>query len=149
MPNTKPSDEWRTPAWLFEWASRTWGPFEIDVAASNTNNLCHIFYTKENSALTAPWRGKCWMNPPYSHGNLAAFCEKAYKETVLHRNADLVCGLIKDDRSTQWYWNFAKDKAIEIALPKRVPFLSAAGKVDTGAKFPVMIVIWYQGVRCP
>lgn len=135
----KPTDEWRTPKWLFQWANQTFGPFQIDVAASNGNHLCEEWFTRENSALDRPWTGKCWMNPPYSHGNLWEFCQKAFMETD-RGNADLVFGLLKDDRSTKWYWNFVKPCTIEIVPPKRIAFEGA----DAGAKFPVVFVIWYN-----
>ena len=61
------TDETYTPPWLFEALGIH---FDLDVASPveplpwpipATNR-----YTIEDDALTQPWHGKVWMNPPYS-----------------------------------------------------------------------------------
>ena len=71
-------DERRTPRFMYDYAVRRWGPMHIDLAATTENALCHLYFTKEDSALDCDWityaaahhgsdvqlRG--WCNPPYS-----------------------------------------------------------------------------------
>ena len=39
------SDEWETPQWLFDELNKEFG-FEIDVAASDENHKCDIYFKK-------------------------------------------------------------------------------------------------------
>ena len=60
------SDDYYTPAWLFEdMAVR----FDLDVAAPPGGVPwipCDRFYTQADDGLSQPWKGRVWMNPPYS-----------------------------------------------------------------------------------
>ena len=74
-------DLWRTPDYLFAWASEQFGPFDIDLAASAENAKCAKFFTAEDDALQRPWAdaGTCgWLNPPYS--KIQPWVEKAISE---------------------------------------------------------------------
>jgi len=97
------SDEWSTPPGLFAWASARYGPFLLDVCASKVNHLCEKYFTKGDNALTYPWKGRCWCNPPYSRGNKPAFLGKA-RERVLGGLSDLVTLLVPHD-SAEKYWS--------------------------------------------
>ena len=60
------SDEWYTPAILFNQLGLE---FDLDVASafnSNTHVPADRRYTIEHDGLTQPWIGRVWMNPPYS-----------------------------------------------------------------------------------
>jgi len=60
------SDDYYTPSWVFE---EMGVEFDLDVAAP-TGGVPWIpakrFYTKADDGLALPWKGKVWMNPPYS-----------------------------------------------------------------------------------
>lgn len=64
-------DEWRTPVWLFDVATKQFGPFTLDVAATKENSLCASYFTKKTDALLQKWPSQCpdklWCNPPYSN----------------------------------------------------------------------------------
>ena len=78
-------DEWRTPAWLFRVACERYGPFTLDVAATDENTLCPSFFTKDTDALSQKWPSQdegpafgtavVWCNPPYS--NITPWLEHA------------------------------------------------------------------------
>mgnify|MGYP001573811772 CR=1 FL=1 len=79
------NDLWRTPAWLYDWLNRRYGPFDIDLAADETNAKCAKFITKETDSLTQDWpalgrNGFC--NPPYSH--LPPWVAKAAHHSMMH-----------------------------------------------------------------
>ena len=61
------TDETYTPPWLFEALGIQ---FDLDVAspveALNWTIPAIHRYTIEDDALSQPWYGKVWMNPPYS-----------------------------------------------------------------------------------
>jgi len=62
----KTSDDWYTPRWVFDALDVE---FDLDVA-SPPGGIPWIpvkhYYTKADDGLAQNWRGKVWMNPPYS-----------------------------------------------------------------------------------
>src|SRR5512136_1407794 len=84
-------DEARTPLSLFKSLDDVYH-FGVDAAASHSNHLCDAYFTKYNpvgDALSIEWFGLLperkqpfYCNPPYSRGNVEAFCKKAYEESL-------------------------------------------------------------------
>lgn len=84
-------DEARTPASLFKSLDDVYH-FGVDAAASHGNHLCDAYFTKYNpigDALSIEWYGLLperkqpfYCNPPYSRGNVEAFCKK--EERYIH-----------------------------------------------------------------
>lgn len=63
------NDFWRTPDWLYNYCNALFGPFDVDLAASEKNTKCAKYITKAEDALEVNWtdygsNGFC--NPPYS-----------------------------------------------------------------------------------
>ena len=61
------SDDLYTPRWIFD---RMGLMFDLDVAAPPGGVEwvpAASYYTQADDGLTAPWHGRVWMNPPYSH----------------------------------------------------------------------------------
>jgi len=59
-------DDHRTPDDFFLALSQRYGPFDLDVAASDENHRCPLYFTKEYNALFQDWtEDRIWMNPPY------------------------------------------------------------------------------------
>lgn len=67
-PSAGYSDEYYTPAWIFEELGLT---FDLDVASPphKTNVPAKNRYTKDDDALSQPWDGMVWMNPPFSRAS--------------------------------------------------------------------------------
>lgn len=98
------SDDYYTPKWLFD---RLGLRFDLDVCAPPGGVPwvpADQFFTMAEDGLSQPWRGRVWMNPPYSkpapwvakfiaHGNgvaLVPFAKSAWFD-VLWREADAMC----------------------------------------------------------
>ena len=64
MPLSEKNDFW-TPVSVFESLQERFGPFDIDVAASDENHLAPSYYTIKDDALRQNWEGFVWCNPPY------------------------------------------------------------------------------------
>lgn len=64
------NDFWRTPDWLYNYCNALFGPFDVDLAASETNAKCASFIDAGINALTAKWIDygtNGFSNPPYSN----------------------------------------------------------------------------------
>ena len=93
------SVEWTTPPDLFAELDAEFH-FDLDVAASHENALCARYFTKEIDGLRQPWRGICWMNPPYGR-EIGAWLRKAWQSAA--EGATIVCLLPARTDTTWWH----------------------------------------------
>lgn len=136
------SVEWETPAGLFEQLDAEYGPFTLDVAATDANAKCANWYTIEDDALVKPWMGVVWCNPPYDA--LRIFMAKAISE-VDRGNAKRVVMLIPARTDTQAFHLMAFARAARIEfLRGRVRFGSGGG-TSKPAPFPSCVVVFDAG----
>lgn len=96
------SDEWMTPRAVFNACSAHYGPFDLDAAAAPWNAQCEKFLTKKQNAFRQEWRGRVWLNCPYSRGNLIKWTALA-RIKVETRAVQLVCMLVPAYTSELWW----------------------------------------------
>lgn len=137
------SDSYGTPFWLFQFAEKSWGPFDCDVAASNENTLCAKWFTKETDGLAQPdWEKRNWCNPPYS--NPTPWVRKAVEES---KKGNRTVMLLPADVSTSWF-RMCYDMGSDIVfLNQRIKFVGAKGS----PKFASMFVVFsgrYSDKQC-
>jgi len=135
------NDEWETPQDLFDVLDKEFN-FNLDVCATYKTHKCKMFFGQYHlegfmDALQVSWvKANCWMNPPYSRGNIDKFMEKAYKESLY--GATVVC-LVRFDPSAKWFQKWVDDKASEVRMmARRVKFVGA----DYAYNFPTCIVVY-------
>lgn len=141
-----------TPLMVFDPLDVEFGPFDVDLAASEANTMVERFYSAEDSALGHDWadefsQGVGWCNPPYSRGLQRKFIEKASDESHLGFTTVLLLPARTDTRVFhQHIWDAQLHRprgGVEVRfLPGRIKF---SGQVN-GAPFPSMIVV-FHGVR--
>jgi phage N-6-adenine-methyltransferase len=124
--------DWETPVEVFQELDREFG-FELDVCATASNAKCSAFFSPEIDGLKQPWRGRCWMNPPYGR-DIGLWMEKAYHSSL--QGATVVC-LIPARTDTRWWNEWAMRGEIRF-LRGRIRFV---GALDD-APFPSAIVIF-------
>ena len=135
--------EWETPRWLFDRLNREFG-FTVDLAADATNAKCPAYFTAEMDALTLPWSGKCWLNPPYGarHHRLSDWVRKAYRETL--KGDCAVVMLIPARTNTRWWHDYCM-RAAEIRFLNGRPKF---GDAKHGLPQPLAIVVFRPRGGC-
>jgi phage N-6-adenine-methyltransferase len=145
-------DDRRTPRSLFDPPNEEFG-FTLDVAASHANALCSTYYTVENDALTQPWFGRVWCNPPYS--NLRPWIEKAWQEWCKSDDVAAIVMLLPANRTEQGWWQdlIEPDRGKRLAtrfLRGRLRFDTPEGTYSdprgNRPPFGCCLVIWGRGV---
>lgn len=121
------SDDWRTPKAVYD---------ALDAEFHFTDDPCPLGGATNGNGLLREWGERVFMNPPYSKPG--PWCEKALMES---RNGKIVVGLLRDDRSTAWYWDYVHGKAEERPIRGRLRF----GDSGKPAPFASVIVIWRGG----
>lgn len=154
-------DEARTPANIFEILDSRYH-FTIDVAVSllynsdgepyDTNSLCDEYvYVSDNhlgfldSTLHLTKKDIAYCNPPYSRGNIEAFCKKAYEESI---SGAVVVMLLPMDSSTQWFHKYCSKAYKWIIFAPRVKFLHPNGiPFDGSPKFGSFACVFDEAGR--
>ena len=115
------SDEWYTPAYIFEALGVT---FDLDVAAppSGGPHVPAANWICEHS-LTVPWRGFVWMNPPFGGRNgLVPWLDRFF----VHGNG---IALTPDRTSAPWWLSAARRADALLMIDGKVKFIRPDGSV--------------------
>lgn len=152
------TDEWSTPQEFFDASAAEFGPFDVDLAASEANTkVPGNYYDAEMNALEHNWhaafpywrgfRGVGWCNPPYSRGLQGKFIAKAAAERLHGFSTVMLLPARTDTKAFHAHVydasTWAPREGVEIRLiPGRLKFGGAANS----APFPSMVVI-FRGVR--
>ena len=131
------TDEWATPADLFDELDREFG-FTLDVCADDWNHKTPIYYDKDTNGLEQDWHGVCFMNPPYGR-QIGAWMRKAYESSICGGGATVVC-LVPARTDTAWWHDYAAKGEVRF-LRGRIKFVARQGVRDA-APFPSAIVIF-------
>lgn len=103
--DTNGNDEWYTPDEYIERARRVMGGIDLDPASCELAQRivrADKFYTMEDDGLSYPWKGRVWLNPPYSRGMVDRFVEKLCDEYECGNVTEAVL-LTNNFTDTQWF----------------------------------------------
>jgi phage N-6-adenine-methyltransferase len=139
----KTSDEYRTPPAFFKGVNAEFS-FNLDVAASEENALCSIYYTPEISALENQWGPfgtVAWCNPPYSPGNIPRFLAKAVEQK---RRGVASVLLVPLDPGRSWMRHVIGEAAEVRAVVGRIRFLDGVTgePAPSGAAKPSALIVY-------
>ncbi|MGX4802067.1 DNA N-6-adenine-methyltransferase [Bradyrhizobium guangdongense] len=137
--NSTGNELWETPAELGKQLSAAVGGFDFDPCAATTDRRkarvkANILLTAEDDGLAAQWRGRVFVNPPYSRG-IADWVEKCWRES---QRGCVVIGLVPARLDTGWWHDYIANKADVFMLKGRLKF----GASRTNAPFPSAVVCW-------
>lgn len=136
------SDEWATPHEIVNELAEEFGSFDLDACARPETAKAPIFFTKEQDGLGRAWRGRVWLNPPYS--DPGPWLKKAIQETAAGR-ADVVVALLPACTDTGWFHDLVKHRAEVRFRRGRIKFLGWMGTPIGSPKAGSMFAI-YRGV---
>ena len=130
-------DLWQTPKSLFNKLNNEFR-FTMDVAASDKNKLCKIYYGEKSNALCNYWDKSNWCNPPYS--NIMPWVQKAIKE---HERGKTTVMLVPADTSVKWF-KLAYESCNEVRfISGRISFINAeTQKPVSGNNKGSVLFIW-------
>jgi len=151
------NDTWRTPPEVFNTLNREFN-FVADMAASEENRLCSIFFDDQMDSLSIQWAHEpvlqsnrsryVWCNPPYS--NPLPWVNKALEA---QKDGLGVVMLLNDDKSVGWFARaligVSEVRCIIGDLKEngsyssgRLGFLNSEGKPVNGNNKPQFILVF-------
>lgn len=136
--------DWETPPALFAELNEQFGPFDLDVAASPKNALTQDFFTVETDALTRPWHGTAYCNPPYGRV-IGKWVAKAKHEAIAGHAA--VVMLLPARTDTAWWHEHVIAGGAEVQFVRGRIYFRIDGQPVGPAPFPSAIVVFRKGAR--
>jgi phage N-6-adenine-methyltransferase len=103
-------NEWHTPAKYIEAALRVLGNIDLDPAsceAAQATVKARQFFTAEDNGLAQQWRGRVWLNPPYSRNLIGEFIAKLVAD---HQSGNISSAIMLTNNSadTEWFQTAAR-----------------------------------------
>ena len=124
------NQEWYTPSEYIEAAREVLGEIDLDPASCDVAQqtvTARVYYTREQDELAKDWRGRVWMNPPYSTGLVERFMDKLIRGYSLGDVPEAIT-LTNNSTETRWFQR-AIGESSGMCLPSsRVRFLNEAGE---------------------
>ena len=93
-----------TPPHIIEAARRVMGGIDLDPASTFRANKivgAQRYYTEHEDGLKRAWRGRVWLNPPYSRGLVVAFVERLLARL---ESGDVTQAVLLTNNSTDTAW---------------------------------------------
>lgn len=112
------ADKWATPPALVADMEREFGAFDLDPCCEEHTAKAPAFYT--SGGLERPWRGRVWLNPPYS--DPLPWLRRAVQATQ-EAEAALVVALLRVATDTAWFHDWVLPYAEIRFIRGRVKFL--------------------------
>jgi phage N-6-adenine-methyltransferase len=124
-------NEWYTPSQHIELAREVLGVIDFDPASSEQAQKrikAARYCTKNNSGLTQPWKGRVWLNPPYSQPDIQLFIEKLVFEIDCGNVSEAII-LTHNYTDTAWF-HLAESAATSICFTRgRIRFEDQNGNL--------------------
>jgi len=123
------NDEWFTPDEHIVLARTVLGTFDLDPAShakAQHRIRAATFFTQEQDGLSREWRGRVWLNPPYSQPKIEQFVDKLICEVAARRVTDAIM-LTNSATDTSWFQKAARSASSICFTRGRLRFVSPDG----------------------
>lgn len=131
--------EWYTPPNIIDLAREVLGHINVDPASNLIAQewiKADTFFTEDTNGLDKPWKGKVWVNPPYSSSLIKKFTKKFLDEYI---NGTMVEGIMLTNSGSDTLWNIPLQKGLQAYTNGRISFLqpdlTEKGKGSRGSLF--------------
>jgi phage N-6-adenine-methyltransferase len=122
-------NEWYTPDEYIEAARAVLGSIDLDPASSKHAQKtikAERFFSKENDGLSQEWKGRVWLNPPYSQPDIANFADKMLEQYAAG-NVSAAIMLTHNYTDTSWFQKLAHHSDSVCFTRGRIRFVSPDG----------------------
>lgn len=124
--NNSGCNEWYTPEKYIDLAREVLGEIDLDPAScafANETVKARLFYSEDNDGLSQTWRGRVWMNPPYSAELVTRFTDKFVNE---YNDGNITEGIVLVNNATEtaWFVNMAKNASAVVFPRGRIRYVS-------------------------
>lgn len=127
--NNSGEQDWYTPPQFIEAARRVLSEIDTDPASSDVAQQfvkAKTYFTAADDGLKQEWRGRVWLNPPYSAGVVEKFAEKLIESLNTGVCSDAIV-LVNNATETRWFQLLA-NHADAVCFPcSRIKFLDSTG----------------------
>jgi phage N-6-adenine-methyltransferase len=124
-------NEWYTPARYIEMARAVLGTIDLDPASNaiaQERVKASAFFTAEQDGLAREWRGRVWLNPPYSQPEITQFVDKLIEEVFGRRVTEAIL-LTNCATDTAWFHRAARAATSVCFTRRRIGFVTPDGDV--------------------
>lgn len=138
--NSSGNNGWETPAWLAKALSDAIGGFDLDPCAASADRRrarvkAKVLLTEADDGLSVPWKGRCFVNPPYGRG-ISRWVRKCFDEGL--RGCVVVALIPARPDSNYWHAYVVAAHADIFMIRGRLKF----GDEQNPAPFPSAVIVW-------
>ncbi len=126
-------EESYTPEKYLESARLVMGGIDLDPASNpmaQKNVNADIYYTQADDGLTKQWKGKVWMNPPYTARIINIFLEKLVGHFENNEVTEAIV-LTNNNTDTSWFHKSAQQASAICFTAGRINFLKRDGSTSS------------------
>ena len=136
--------EYFTPATYVDAARAVLGDIDLDPASCESANQtvkAKSFFTADDDGLQKDWRGRIWLNPPFTSGLIEKFVDKLGAE-ISAGNVTSAIVLVDNATETRWFKKLALTCAGMVFTTGRINFLKG-GNLESGSPTRGQVFLYF------
>lgn len=142
------NDNWLSPPDVIRRACLTMGGIDLDPCAHPAYwwwTRARYHYTPDRSAITRPWHGRVYMNPPYSNRNVGLFVKSLM--SGLTRSVTQAVVLVNNGTDTRWGQSLLR-RADAVCFPKRLAYIDPRTLLPCRGNRYAQMICYFDARMC-